>query len=216
MIFTILFYSFNIFIINILLLILAYNFHKAFSGLKEFKFIELPYKGTDPDINKFIEKKKKEESKKNKDSNSTSNSANNSASNSPITTIDNKFGRQKSMSFSQSSVSTTLSDSEATYVHNDNNTMNDTVVPIQNTPSKLHVIICISGWMKDIEDVYKPWESLISNRNTMSSNIYVLKFDSKILVNLGQAMESMLVSGSITFTVKQLLRQTIVNIYIYY
>ncbi|OUM66286.1 hypothetical protein PIROE2DRAFT_6522, partial [Piromyces sp. E2] len=191
----------------------AYNFHKAFSGLKEFKFIELPYKGTDPDINKYIEKKKKEENKKKKDNDSTNNSTNNSTSNSasssPVTTSENELKHKKSMSFSQSSISTTLSDSEATYVHNDNSSMNDTIIPIQNSPSKLHVIICISGWMKDIEDIYKPWESLIHNRNTMSSNIYVLKFDSKILINLGQAMESMLVSGSITFTVKQLLRQTI-------
>ncbi|ORX44367.1 DUF726-domain-containing protein [Piromyces finnis] len=65
--------------------------------------------------------------------------------------------------------------------------------------------------MKDMEDIYKPWESLINNRNTMSSNIYALKFDSRILIKLGQAMESMLVSGSITFTVKQLLKQTILG-----
>lgn len=201
----------------------AYNFHKVYSGLKEFKFIELPYQGTDPEINSFIEKKKKEEEKKkNKENNGNGELVYevlydaDEADEADETEISHQkstsISRSSSRSLSQSSLNGNHSDSESTYINNTNNeSLGESTIPIQNSPSKLHVIICISGWLNDIEDVYKPWESLIGHRNTMSSNIYVLKFDSKILINLGQAMESMLVSGSITFTVKQLLRQTILG-----
>jgi len=107
-----------------------------------------------------------------------------------------------------------FSDTETTFINNtgNNESIDETAVPIQKfTPMKLHVIICISGWLNDLDDIYKPWESLLNNHNTMSSNIYALKFDSKILISLGQAMESMLVNSSITFGVKQLLKQTIVS-----
>jgi hypothetical protein len=195
----------------------AYNFHKVFSGLKEFKFIELPYQGTDPEINKFIEKKKEEKNKNksNENNESSGESSETSANHKNTLSISHNYNQSSTNSINSNTDTSNLSDTESTYINSnpiENLSFENTtqVVP-QNSPSKLHVIICISGWLKDIEDIYKPWESLIENRNTMSSNIYALKFDSKILINLGQAMESMIVSGSITFTVKQLLRQTILG-----
>ncbi|KAG4099859.1 DUF726-domain-containing protein [Neocallimastix lanati (nom. inval.)] len=198
----------------------AYNFHKVFSGLKEFQFIELPYRGTDQEINKFLEKKKKEEDKKKSKENIGTGSDNRNGETSEVNEHHKNsisLSRSSTRSFSQSSVYSNnsnidinhLSDSESTCVNTPENL--SIAEDPHSSPSKLHVIICISGWLKDIEDIYKPWENLIGHRNTMSSNIYVLKFDSKILINLGQAMESMIVSGSITFTVKQLLRQTILG-----
>ena len=180
----------------------AYNFHRAFSGLKEFKFIELPYQGTDPDINEYIEKKKKEkETKENGDTlkNNVKYSVNDLGVENPLNTVTDNVN-----------IETTFIDNTT-----NDNTNDNTIQTPRINPMKLHVIICISGWLSDIKDIYKPWECILNNRNTMSSNVYVLKFDSKILINLGQAMESMILSGSISFGVKQLLKQTIVSIYIY-
>jgi len=187
----------------------AYNFHKAFSGLKEFKFIELPYQGTDPDINECIEKKKKEkETKENGDM--TDKSIDTLNSNVQYSVDD--LGVEKPLNNSTDNMNT-----ETTFIGSttSDNANDNTIQAPRINPMKLHVIICISGWLSDIEDIYKPWECILNNRNTMSSNVYVLKFDSKILINLGQAMESMILSGSISFGVKQILKQTIVSIYIY-
>lgn len=152
----------------------AYNFHKVFSGLKEFKFLELPYqKGADKDIDEFIIEHN--EINNNKSPNNTTKNPNSSSG--PSSSLFSPLNKSIQM----------------------------------NTPNKLNVIICISGWLSSVCDIYKPWNSLIVNQNTMSSNIYSLKFDSKTLIDLGQAMESMIVSGSITFTVKQLLKQTILG-----
>jgi len=174
----------------------AYNFHRAFSGLKEFKFIELPYQGTDPDINEYIEKKKKEkETKENGDTlkNNVKYSVNDLGVENPLNTVTDNVN-----------IETTFIDNTT-----NDNTNDNTIQTPRINPMKLHVIICISGWLSDIKDIYKPWECILNNRNTMSSNVYVLKFDSKILINLGQAMESMILSGSISFGVKQLLKQTV-------
>jgi hypothetical protein len=61
-------------------------------------------------------------------------------------------------------------------------------VMIPNLPPALNVMICISGWLREQLDVWKPWRSLFSSH----AELYALRWDPFILLDLGTIMLNLL------------------------
>lgn len=72
---------------------------------------------------------------------------------------------------------------------------------------QLHIAIAIAGWLKneDTENVVKPWRCLAVSREQ-----YALRYESKYLVELGQALEYIL-SMAVSFATQEALKYTILS-----
>ncbi|CAG5092958.1 Similar to TMCO4: Transmembrane and coiled-coil domain-containing protein 4 (Homo sapiens) [Cotesia congregata] len=74
-----------------------------------------------------------------------------------------------------------------------------------NTDQQLHVAIAVTGWLKnqDIDNVRKPWKCLAISREQ-----YALRYETKYLVEMGQALEYIL-SMAVSFATQEALKYTI-------
>ncbi|KIV98249.1 hypothetical protein PV10_01916 [Exophiala mesophila] len=69
---------------------------------------------------------------------------------------------------------------------------------------KLRVTICISGWLREKEEVVKPWRVLGTG-----AEVFALKYELEALLNLGNAMNGMVESAAWAYAQKQLISSTI-------
>lgn len=59
---------------------------------------------------------------------------------------------------------------------------------IANIPPAITVTICISGWLRRIADVWRPWRGICSS----PTEVYALRWDPTILLDLGTFMLNIL------------------------
>lgn len=57
-----------------------------------------------------------------------------------------------------------------------------------NTPPSLTVTVCVSGWLRRMSDVWKPWRGICSS----ATEVYALRWDPTILLDLGTFMLNIL------------------------
>lgn len=69
---------------------------------------------------------------------------------------------------------------------------------------KLRVTICMSGWLTQKEEVVTPWRVLGTG-----AEVFALKYELESLLNLGNAMDSMVKSAAWGYAKKELISQTI-------
>lgn len=69
---------------------------------------------------------------------------------------------------------------------------------------KLRVTICISGWLREKEEVIKPWRVLGSG-----AEVFALKWELEALLNLGNAMDGMVQSAAWGYAQKELIERTV-------
>ena len=69
---------------------------------------------------------------------------------------------------------------------------------------KLRVIICISGWLTEKDEVTRPWHVL-----GRGAEVFALKWELEALLNLGNAMSGIVQSTAWGYAQKQLVAQTI-------
>ncbi|XP_074107285.1 transmembrane and coiled-coil domain-containing protein 4 isoform X2 [Cotesia typhae] len=76
-----------------------------------------------------------------------------------------------------------------------------------DTDQQLHVAIAVTGWLKtqDIDNVRKPWKCLAISREQ-----YALRYETKYLVEMGQALEYIL-SMAVSFATQEALKYTILS-----
>ncbi|XP_057320459.1 transmembrane and coiled-coil domain-containing protein 4-like isoform X2 [Microplitis mediator] len=75
------------------------------------------------------------------------------------------------------------------------------------TDHQLHVAIAVTGWLKsqDANNIIKPWRCLAVSREQ-----YALRYETKYLVELGQALEYIL-SMAVSFATQEALKYTILS-----
>ncbi|XP_008560315.1 transmembrane and coiled-coil domain-containing protein 4 [Microplitis demolitor] len=75
------------------------------------------------------------------------------------------------------------------------------------TDQQLHVAIAVTGWLKsqDVDNIIKPWRCLALSREQ-----YALRYETKYLVELGQALEYIL-SMAVSFATQEALKYTILS-----
>ena len=75
------------------------------------------------------------------------------------------------------------------------------------TDSQLHVAIAITGWLKDENpgNVQRPWRCLAVSREQ-----YALRYETKYLLELGQALEYVL-SIAVSLATQEALKYTILS-----
>lgn len=69
---------------------------------------------------------------------------------------------------------------------------------------KLRVTICLSGWLREKEEVIKPWRVLGSG-----AEVFALKYELEALLNLGNAMDGMAQSAAWGYAQRELIQQTV-------
>ncbi|KAI9291559.1 DUF726-domain-containing protein [Neoconidiobolus thromboides FSU 785] len=69
----------------------------------------------------------------------------------------------------------------------------------------LNVTIGISGWLKSEEDLISPWKKL------KEGDMYCLKYETEILLSIGQALNSLLATSVIGIATNEVLKKTILN-----
>lgn len=72
---------------------------------------------------------------------------------------------------------------------------------------QLHVAIAITGWLKDDnpENIVKPWECLDVSREQ-----YAIRYETKYLIELGQALEYV-IGMAVSVATQQALKYTILS-----
>ena len=100
-----------------------------------------------------------------------------------------------------------VEDFEFLPVHSQNKTSEDEKTGAQQASDhdhKLRVIICISGWLTEKDEVSKPWRVLGN-----AAEVFALKYELESLLKLGHAMDSMMTSAAWGYAQKELIAQTI-------
>lgn len=69
---------------------------------------------------------------------------------------------------------------------------------------KLRVTICISGWLTDQTEVIKPWRVM-----GKGAEVFGLRFELESLLNLGNAIQTMLTSAAWGYAQKEVIQRTI-------
>jgi len=69
---------------------------------------------------------------------------------------------------------------------------------------KLRVTICLSGWLREKEEVIKPWRVVGSG-----AEVFALKYELEALLNLGNAMDGMVSSAAWGYAQQELIQQTV-------
>ncbi|KAJ3251522.1 hypothetical protein HK104_007366, partial [Borealophlyctis nickersoniae] len=81
-------------------------------------------------------------------------------------------------------------------------------VPIHPSPTSLHVVIAISGWLTTLDDATEPWEDTLPNYSPFS-DISTLIFDSSHLMQLSTALRDLSISAA-TYVATEVLKFTAV------
>ncbi|KAK5091894.1 hypothetical protein LTR70_002991 [Exophiala xenobiotica] len=69
---------------------------------------------------------------------------------------------------------------------------------------KLRVTICLSGWLREKEEVIKPWRVVGSG-----AEVFALKYELEALLNLGNAMDGMVSSAAWGYAQQELIQSTV-------
>lgn len=72
---------------------------------------------------------------------------------------------------------------------------------------QLHIAIAITGWLNDneVDNVVRPWQSL-----SVSREQYALRYETKYLIEMGQALEYIL-SMAVSMATQEALKYTILS-----
>ncbi|KAK5101725.1 hypothetical protein LTS08_004184 [Lithohypha guttulata] len=100
-----------------------------------------------------------------------------------------------------------VEDFEFLPVHTDKRTSEDPDQGAQEASEhdhKLRVTICLSGWLREKEEVVKPWRVIGSG-----SEVFALKWELEALLNLGNAMDGMVSSAAWGYAQKELIGRTV-------
>ena len=90
-------------------------------------------------------------------------------------------------------------------IHGERKSHDDSVNAVTNT-RRLRVIIAISGWLLEKEEVVTPWRVL-----QPSAEVFALRFELETLLNLGQSFDTMLQSAVYGYAQSTMIQQTILS-----
>ena len=88
-------------------------------------------------------------------------------------------------------------------IHGERKEHEDSVSAVTNT-RRLRVIIAISGWLLEKEEVVTPWRVL-----KPSAEVFALRFELETLLNLGQSFDTMLQSAVYGYAQSTMIKQTV-------
>ena len=76
-------------------------------------------------------------------------------------------------------------------------------VPIQ-VSSSMPVVICISGWLTDKEEVTEPWKNMF----TSTQDVYALQWEMEALLNLGNALVAFVKDSAFSYAKTEIIKRT--------
>lgn len=88
-------------------------------------------------------------------------------------------------------------------VHGDRKDHGDTVDAATES-RRLRVVIAISGWLLEKEEVVTPWKVL-----KPSAEVFALRFELEALMNLGQSIDTMISSAAYGYAQSAMIKQTV-------
>ena len=88
-------------------------------------------------------------------------------------------------------------------IHGERKEHDDSVSAVTST-RRLRVIIAISGWLLEKEEVVTPWRIL-----KPSAEVFALRFELETLLNLGQSFDTMLQSAVYGYAQSTMIKQTV-------
>ena len=88
-------------------------------------------------------------------------------------------------------------------IHGERKEHDDSVSAVTNT-RRLRVVVAISGWLLEKEEVVTPWRVL-----KPSAEVFALRFELEALLNLGQSFDTMLQSAVYGYAQSSLVKQTV-------
>lgn len=79
------------------------------------------------------------------------------------------------------------------------------ILPLCTDERHMRTTLCISGWLTSMENVWKPWSRFEHSPN---ADVYVLKWESKILLQLGTVLENLIKSSIFGLAARQAVMRT--------